>query len=106
MRAGNSKLKECKMHLRLWYHRRRSKKKAKTKETKKNKYKCTEEMVQLRCINQETLDNLEVQSRVVHKVRGEPLEWRVVQRGWEYQLRKWCKECWARIYSWFGECGF
>ena len=45
-----------------------------------------------------------VSKRGSYKGRGEPPEWRMVQRVKEYQPRKWCEDYWARIIPWFREC--
>ena len=38
-----------------------------------------------------------------YKGRGEPLEWRIVQKEKRYQPPNWGEDCWARIFSWFSE---
>ena len=89
------------------------------KKASKQEFRDTEEMVQWRSINQKGLDNLwkelceQMEAEVSEKYnveenkkgackgRGEPLEWRFVQRIKKYQLRKWSEDCWAIIFSWF-----
>ena len=46
---------------------------------------------------------VEVSNKGVYKGRGEPSEWRMVQRVEKYQPRKWSEDCRAKIFSWFRE---
>ena len=45
---------------------------------------------------------VEVRKRGAYKGRGEPPEWRMVQRrDKKYQPQKWREDCWARIFARF-----
>ena len=84
--------------------------------TGKREFEETEEMVQWRSINQGEVENLWKELREkwreevlekfdgarknAYKLRGETLEWRIVQREKGYQPRKCCEDCWATVYSW------
>ena len=35
--------------------------------------------------------------------RGSPLEWELARRSKKYRIRKWCADCWARIFALFRE---
>ena len=54
---------------------------------------------------EESVEKWEVEERkrAAHKGRCDPLEWRLGQRVQQYQPRKWCEDCWARLVSWFTE---
>ena len=55
----------------------------------------------LKKIEEDVLEKyqVEVSKRGAYKGRGEPSEWRMVQRAKKYQPRKWSEDCWARIFS-------
>ena len=42
---------------------------------------------------------VEVSNKGVYKGRGEPSEWRMVQRVEKYPPRKWSEDSWAKIFS-------
>ena len=46
---------------------------------------------------------MEVSKKGAYKGRSEPSECRMVRRVKKYPPRKWCEDCWTRIFSWFGE---
>ena len=46
---------------------------------------------------------VEVNKREANKGRGQPSEWRMVQRVKKYQPRKWSEDCRERILSCFSE---
>ena len=56
-------------------------------------------------IEEEVLNNYKVEDskREAYRGRGAPLEWSTVRRSNKYRHRKWCEDCWARIFSWFRE---
>ena len=81
----------------------------------------TEEMIGWRAMSQLEVDECwtivvgEIEEDVLNKYnvenitrtyrgRGAPLEWGLVRRRKKYRQGKWVEDCWARIFSWFGEC--
>ena len=56
-------------------------------------------------MEEEVLDKYKVEERQKRPFRGRgaPLEWRWVRENKRYRLRKWGEDCWARIFSLFGE---
>ena len=80
-------------------------------------FKDTEEMVRQEGVDEvwkELSGNMEEEFQDKYKVeeakkgaykgRGDPLEWRIVKKYKKYQPRRWSGDCWARIFSRFGEC--
>ena len=56
-------------------------------------------------IEEEVLNyyNEEDSKRGAYRGKGMPPEWRRVRRSKKYRMRKWCEDCWARIFTWFRE---
>ena len=54
-------------------------------------------------MDEEVLEEYRVEEawESANKGRGEPLEWRIVNKKKTYQLGQCCEDGWAGIFSWF-----
>ena len=84
---------------------RRWRRKEARRSSKTLKNWCNGGSTNCRTLEEEVLEkcDVDVSKRGVYKGRGEPSEWRMVQKVKKYQPRKLVEDCWARIFSWFRE---